>query len=61
MKIKFIKDKGCCKIGYVATYPEARAKLLIESGVAVEYKEPVKKKKGKTKTKLINKEVNNNE
>jgi len=47
MKIKFLQDKGCVKVGYIGDYPETQAQTLIKNGFAEEVKE-----KPKTKAKI---------
>ena len=44
MKIKFIRRKGCCEIGYVGEYPIDLAKILIKENFAVECKDSIEKK-----------------
>jgi len=41
MKVQFVADFGYAEIGMVEEYPDAKAKRLIEKGVAVKWKKPV--------------------
>lgn len=48
-EIKFIKDKGQCRIGYIGKYSDEEANNLIKKGFAKEYKRPNIVKIEKTK------------
>jgi hypothetical protein len=43
--IKFLQKKGFCHAGYVGSYPDKEADLLIKNGFAEEVKSDVKKDK----------------